>query len=172
MSSFLVKHIENKKSFWIDINNGQQFEPCNIPYNLCKHGLCETLKRKVLKKIVNDNFPPLVFKAVDSENPILPKKTVSISYKDENKGTSTWTFTPYEISEVIAGLEEDLSDSKLCILVCCPRDVVKKLRHKLEGGLMEKFLGGDKHGTKRNKSNGKRRTTGSRDTIRRKNARR
>lgn len=61
VDEFLVKCIEDKKVYWIDLDTGQQFEKCNVPYKQCKHGLCKILKRKVLKKSIDDSFEPLVF---------------------------------------------------------------------------------------------------------------
>jgi len=154
MIEFLVKHTENKSNHWIDISTGQKFEKCNVPYSRCQHGLCEVLRRKVLKKVVNDGFEPLVFMSIEKTIPKLPKKGISFPYRNEDGLKSTWTFTPYEIMEAIEGLNEDLSDRELAILLFAPRDVVKKLRYKLEGGYIEKIMneiGGDKN-------NGKRRT--------------
>ena len=110
------------------------------------------MKRKVLKKVVNDKFEPLVFKAIKAESPVFHKKTVTESFTDAYGRRSSWTFSPYEISEVIDGLEEDLNDRELCIKVCAPREAVKKLRYKLEAGLIEKLLGKNKEEkTKREK---------------------
>lgn len=157
MSDFLVKHTEGRKQFWTEITNGERFERCNLPYSQCKHGLCQILKRKVLKKVINDNFEPLVFKAIKPESPVFHKKTVTEPFIDGYGMRSSWTFTPYEISDVIKGLEKDMNDRELCIKVCAPRDAVKKLRYKLEAGLIEKLLGKNKERkTKREKVKRKR----------------
>jgi len=152
MSEFLVKCIENKTNYWVDISNGQKFEKCNVPYNLAQHGLCKTLDRKVLKKITNDGFEPLVFMSIEKTNPKLPKKGISFPYKTEDKVKAMWSFMPYEIMEAIGGLEEDMNDRELAIMLFAPRDVVEKLRYKLEGGYIEKIMkeiGGDVENDKR-----------------------
>ena len=154
MDEFLIKCIEDKKIFWQDLENGQQFEKCNVPWKIAKHGLCQTLERKVLKKVENDGFEPLVFKAIRKKNPKLPKKGASFTYKNEDGLNATWTFTPYEIMTAIKGLNDDLNDRELCIKLFAPRDVVKKLRYKLTGGLIEKIekeIGGGKDGKRRTK---------------------
>ena len=152
MNEFLIKYVEDKKIFWQDLDSGQQFEKCSVPWKIAKHGLCETLQRKVLKKVENDGFEPLVFKAVKKRNPKLPKKGVSFTYKNEDGLNATWNFTPFEIMTAIKGLNDDLNDRELCIKLFAPRDVVKKLRYKLTGGLIEKIekeIGGEKDGRKR-----------------------
>lgn len=152
MNEFLVKCIENERNYWIDISTGQQFEKCNVPYNLARHGLCKTLNRKVLKKIINDGFEPLVFMSIEKTNPKLPQKGISFPYRTEDKAKATWFFAPYGIMEAIKGLEEDMSDRELSIMLFAPRNVVKELRYKLEGGLIEKIMkeiGGDVENDKR-----------------------
>ena len=147
---FLVK----QENIWIDISTGQEFEKCNVPYKQCKHGLCQILKRRVLKKIVNDGSKHLVFMSTEKKNPKLPKKDVSFTYKNEDGKKSTWIFTPYEIMRAIKGLNDDLNDRELCVMLFAPRDVVKKLRYKLTGGLIEKIekeIGGEKDGKRRTK---------------------
>ena len=149
VDEFLVKCIEDKKIHWVDLDNGQKFEKCSVPWKIAKHGLCETLQRKVLKKVENDSFEPLVFKSIKKKNPKLPKKGVSFTYKNDNGLSVTWNFTPYEVMEAIKGLNDDLNDRELCVKLFAPRDVVKKLRYKLTGGLIEKIekeIGGDKSG--------------------------
>lgn len=136
---FLVRHIEGRKNFWIDTNNGQAFEECNIPYNTAKHGLCQTLKRKVLKKVVDDGSHPLVFKAKETTTPKLTKRRITVPFRDDYGRKNSWTFEPYDIMEVIKGLEKDMSDRELCIRVCAPREAIKKLRYKLIGKLLEKI---------------------------------
>ena len=173
MNEFLVKYKSEKEEYWIDINNGERFVECDVPWKIAKHGLCKILKRKVIKKIADDGFPPLVFKSMNPESPKFPNKRVSVPFRDADGKKSTWIFEPYEISEAIKGIQEGLNDKKLCIKVGCPHEAATKLRSKLEGGLMEKFLGGDKeHGTKRNKALRRRISTRSRNTIARKDTRR
>lgn len=165
MNEFLVKCIENKTNHWIDINSGQQFERCNVPYNLCEHGLCATLNKKVLKKTIPDNFEPLVLMSIEKTSPKFPKKDISFSYMNEDGMKSTWTFTPYEIMEAIEGLNEDMNDRELAVMLFAPRDVVKKLRYKLTGGLIEKImkeLGGEKDGNKHRRDGKLRITTSKR----------
>ena len=99
------------------------------------------MDRTLIKKVINDNFEPLVFKAIKPESPVFHKKTVTEPFIDGYGMRSSWTFTPYEISRVIAGLEKDMNDRELSIKVCAPREAVKKLRYKLEAGLIEKLLG-------------------------------
>ena len=155
VDEFLVKCTEDKKGIWQDLDNGQKFEKCSVPWKIAKHGLCETLQRKVLKKVENDGFEPLVFKAKRKKNPKLPKKDVSFTYKNEDGKKSTWTFTPYEIMTAIKGLNDDLNDRELCVKLFCPRDVAKKLRYKLTGGLAEKIereIGGDKSGKRKRRT--------------------
>ena len=152
MNEFLVKCTENKKNIWIDVDNGQQFEKCNVPYKQCKHGLCAILKRKVLKKNVDDGSEHLVFMSVEKMNPQLPKKGISFQYKNEDGLNATWNFTPYEITIAIKCLNEDRNDRELAVKLFAPRDVVKKLRYKLTGGLIEKIekeLGGDINGKRK-----------------------
>ena len=155
MNNFLVKCIENKNIYWQDLDNGQQFEKCNVPYKTANHGLCQILKRKVLKKTINDNFEPLLFKSIKKTNPKIPKKGISFPYKNEEGLNATWNFTPFEIITAIKGLNEDLNDRELCIKLFAPRDVIKKLRYKLTGGLIEKIekeLGGDIDGKRKRRT--------------------
>ena len=155
MNEFLVRCIENKSNHYIDLSNGQEFEKCDVPYKMANHGLCGILKRKVLKKLVNDSFEPLVFKSINTITPKLPKKGISLPYKNEDGLKSTWNFTPFEIMESIKGLNDDLNDRELAIMLFCPRDVVKKLRFKLTGGLIEKIMneiGGDINGNRKRRT--------------------
>ena len=159
VDEFLVRCIENKNNFWIDLNNGQQFEKCKIPYTMAKHGLCGTLNRKVLKKTTNDGFEPLVFMSVEKINPKLPKKGISFPYKNDDGARVTWTLISYEIIQAIGEMEEGWDDKtmdkKICIKLFCPREVAKKLRYKLEGGLIEKIekeIGGDINGNRKRRT--------------------
>lgn len=155
MDEFLVKCIEDKKVFWIDLDNGQKFEKCNVPYKTANHGLCQILQRKVLKKTIPDNFEPLVFKALKKKTPKLPKKGTSLTYKNEDGLSATWNFTPYEVMQAIKGLNDDLNDRELCVKLFAPRDVIKKLRYKLTGGLIEKIekeIGGGTNGRKKRRT--------------------
>ena len=152
MNNFLVKCTENKKNTWIDLDTEQQFEKCDVPYKMAHHGLCQILKRKVLKKNVDDGSKYKVFMSVEKANPQLPKKGISFPYKNEDGLNATWNFTPYEITIAIKCLNEDRNDRELAVKLFAPRDVVKKLRYKLEGGLTEKIekeLGGDINGKRK-----------------------
>ena len=80
---------------------------------------------------------------------------VAIPYRNEDGKKSTWNFSFYEITEAIEGLNDDLNDRELCVKLFCPRDVAKKLRYKLTGGLAEKIereIGGDKSGKRKRRT--------------------
>ena len=129
MNEFLVRYIEGKDSSWIDITSGEQFEVCNVPYNLAKHGLCATLGKKVIKKIVDDGFQPLVFMSKGKQEE-LPKR-IRAEFLDIYKHKQYWQFEPHEVFEIQRGIDEGLSVSEIARRVSAPEEAVRKATYKL-----------------------------------------
>lgn len=160
---FLVRVKNGKHNHWIDIQSqtGMKFEKLDVPYDEAQHGLCESTGRVVLKKVVNDGFPPLVFVATKPTKQTPAIKPITVKFHDVDKRIASWTFEPYEMSELRKGSEEGLSVRQLGIKVCAPVEAVENLLEK---------LGGDMDGRTRNKSAERGRSARSSVTTGRKNA--
>jgi hypothetical protein len=156
---FLVRVIMGRSNHWVDIETGTIYEESDISYEHAHHGLCEQYGRPVLK---NDGFPPLVFIAKEKPKPFGYSRSIKVPFMNADKQRSTWEFSPYELEEVSSGLKEGLTVKQIATRVCAPLEAVETV--------IEKNLGGDINGTKRNKAKRKREPARNRVTRRRKNA--
>lgn len=157
---FLVRLIKGRSNHWVDIETGTIYEKSDIPYEQAHHGLCEQYGRPVLR---NDGFPASVFIAKEKPKPFCYSRSIKVPFMNADKQRSTWEFSPYGLEEVSSGLKEGLTVKQIATRVCAPLEAVENV--------IEKKLGGDINGTKRNKAKRKREPARNRVTRRRKNAR-
>ena len=157
---FLVKHKGHVNTYWIDINSGRKFERLKgIPYEEAQHGLCETLGKLVLKKVVDDGSECMIFIAKDKVFKEPYQRRITVQYKEKIRNVQflrKWTFEPYELSETVKYIDEDKNDKEISLIIGTPKDAIKVLRSKLTDFLFDKILGGDNdggHDTKRGSDN-------------------
>jgi hypothetical protein len=140
---FFVRLIEGNRVEYVDIETGLVAEPLDVPFEQAEHGLCAKYGRPVFKKIVDDGFLPLVLIAREQLKPFRHSKPIRVQFTNAEKVKTPWVFSPYELEETSVGLDEGLTPRQIAVRIGAPPDALEMVIER---------LGGELHGTERNKA--------------------
>ena len=129
----LVRVITEHSQHWVDINSGTIYNPVDIPWENAWHGLCERFGRPVIKKRLNDGFPPLVWVARAKPKPFRYDKEIKVKFTDADKKVAVWDFSPYELEEILRGLEAGQTPREIAVRVGALLEAVEKVIEKIGG---------------------------------------
>lgn len=120
-------HLQKYQNGYIDLNNGDIYEVYNKPYDKCQHGLCKKLKTIVLKRIIESNTSPNVFKRINVAERCTP---ITVTFKTKDKSNMKYVFDSFQLSEYFKN--EDLPDKILATKLSCNRECIENLRRKMD----------------------------------------
>lgn len=129
IESYQYHFLVRKNNRWVDISDGRNYEEfTEIPWEKCKHGLCQKKKASILKRIIKSELFPNVF--ISHELPRPPYSPITVTFKDGDKKISKYTFDSYQIYEFLK--YKDIGDRKLAAMLCANTESIVKLRYYLE----------------------------------------